>query len=460
MAIEYKGGKLNVFHLAMINVIAVDSLKTLPVAAKLEFSLLFYFLVAAVTFFIPVGLIAAELATAWPKKGGSYVWVKEAFGARTGFLVVWIQWLYNVAWYPTILSLVAGTIAHVFFPHLENSASYMVIAVLGMYWFSTLINLFGMRASSFVSTIGALFGTLLPMGLIIMLAGYWLMQGNASTIEFSTQKFFPDSNELSSAAYFTAIIYGLIGLEMSAIHANDVENPSKDYPKALLLSATLILFSLSFASLAIAVVIPKNDLNIITGLIQAFSFFFDSLNMPYMTSIIAIAIAVGGIASVATWTIGPSKGLLVASLDTTSIKSLTKENKFGAPINILIAQGIICSLLSLLYLLIPAIQGAYWVLSAITVQLALIMHVILFSAGIKLRYSKPNVKRPFKIPGGNYGMNIAGSLGILSSLFGIMIGFIPPKGIDVGNNTAFQLILIIGILLVCLPPLLYGRKEK
>ena len=73
----------------MINIIAVDSLRTLPFSAKFGSSLIFYYLACAVLFFIPVALVTAELATAWPKNGGIYVWVREAFGARFGFLVIW-----------------------------------------------------------------------------------------------------------------------------------------------------------------------------------------------------------------------------------------------------------------------------------------------------------------------------------------------------------------------------------
>src|SRR5262245_25822142 len=107
---------LGVFSLVMINVIAVDSLRSLPFSATYGFSLIFYYLLAAICFFFPVALVAAELATGWPNKGGIYVWVREAFGERWGFLVIWLQWIYNVVWYPTILAFIAGTIAYLFDP--------------------------------------------------------------------------------------------------------------------------------------------------------------------------------------------------------------------------------------------------------------------------------------------------------------------------------------------------------
>src|SRR6185312_15280024 len=101
---------LTIFRLVMMAVIAIDSLKNLPANAQYGSSLLFFYLIATVAFFIPSALVAAELATGWPETGGIYVWVREAFGKRTAFLAIWTQWLYQLIWYPTILSFIAVTI--------------------------------------------------------------------------------------------------------------------------------------------------------------------------------------------------------------------------------------------------------------------------------------------------------------------------------------------------------------
>src|SRR5690242_8046126 len=94
--------RLSVFALVMINVIAVDSLRNLTMGAEYGLALVFFYSLAALLFFIPTVLVTAELATGWPITGGSYVWVREAFGSRLGFLAIWLQWIYNVVWYPTI----------------------------------------------------------------------------------------------------------------------------------------------------------------------------------------------------------------------------------------------------------------------------------------------------------------------------------------------------------------------
>ncbi len=91
---------LSVFGLVMMNVIIVASLRTLPVAAVYGTSLVFYFGLASLTFLLPVALMAAELATAWPNTGGSYVWIREAFGPRLALFSSWMQWICSVIWFP------------------------------------------------------------------------------------------------------------------------------------------------------------------------------------------------------------------------------------------------------------------------------------------------------------------------------------------------------------------------
>src|SRR6202012_3403363 len=131
----------------MINVIAVDSLRTLPISAKLGLPLVSYYLVAALAFFIPVALVAAELATAYPNTGGIYVWVREAFGRRAAFITIWLQWIYNVVWYPTILAFIAATISYLFAPELANNKFYLLTTSIFIFWLFTLLNCFGMKIS-------------------------------------------------------------------------------------------------------------------------------------------------------------------------------------------------------------------------------------------------------------------------------------------------------------------------
>lgn len=450
---------LGVFSLVMINIIAVDSLRSLPFSAEYGFSVVFYYLLAAIAFFIPTALVSAELATGWPNKGGVYVWVREAFGERYGFLTIWIQWIYNVVWYPTILSFVAGALAYFIDPKLADSKEYMLTCVLIIFWGATIINFYGMKISSMISTIGALIGTLIPMFFIIILGAVWLAKGNTSQINFNLKSFFPDLSSINNLSFLTAVLFGLVGMEMSAVHADEVKNPGSAYPRAIFYSSIIILLSLIFSSLAIAIVVPQNQLNVVTGLVQAFDIFFKAYNL-HLESLITALIIIGGIASVAAWVIGPTKGLLVATQDGSAPPFLARMNNKEVPTTILWLQAIIVTLLCSVFLFMPTVSSSYWVLTAMTAQLALLVYILLFAAAIKLRYSQPEKNRAYKIPGGNLGMWIVCVLGILSCIGTIIVGFFPPSQIQVGKIFTYECILVIGIIVFCVPPfILYAMRK-
>lgn len=455
---------LSVFSLVMINVIAVDSIRTLPMAASFGYGLISLYIIAAIAFFIPTALITAELATTWPEKGGLYSWVKIAFGPKWGLCVVYLQWIYNVVWYPTILTLIASTIAYLVRPELVQNASFMTSVVLTTFWGCTILNFFGMRISSAVSTFGSLLGTLGPMILIIVLAFLWLGRGNAPEITLAGSSFLPKMNNMSAIAelvFFTQIIFSLLGLEMSSVHALEVKNPKKDYPKALLISALIILFSLILSSLAIAIVVPTKELTNLTGIIQAFSLFADEFNVPWLAPVMAGAILIGGICAVATWIIGPTKGMFAAADDGLLPKPLAKTNRYGVPYAMLLTQGGICSILTLVYILLPTVEGAYYLLSSMAAQLSMIMYAILFAAAISLRYSQKATIRPFKIPGKNWGMWLVAGLGIAISVIVVTLGFVPPSTkVALGDVMLYETYLVGGILLILLPVLLIHKPKN
>jgi len=452
---------LGVFALVMINVIAVDSLRSLPFSAEYGFSLVFYYLIGALFFFLPIAFVSAELATAWPNKGGIYVWVREAFGEKWGFIIIWLQWVYNIVWYPTILSFLAGAIAYMIDPQLAENRLFMLLIVMIIFWGATLLNTLGMRMSSAISTVGALIGTLIPMLFLMILGVVWVWLGKPVQIHFTRLDFFPDLADPKMLAFLVALLFGLVGIEMSAVHADEVKNPGHAYPKAIFYSTLIILSTLILSSLAIAIVVPHNDLSVVTGLVQAFDVFFQAFNMTWMSPVITLLIIIGGIGGVAAWIIGPTKGLLVAVQDGSAPQFLARMNKKGVPVVILMIQAIIFSLLCSVFLLMPTVSSSYWLLTAMTAQLAMIVYIGLFAAAIWLRYKKPEVVREYKIPFGNFGMWVVVVFGTVTSLFVIGLGFIPPTQIMVGKISVYEELLVAGVVLLSLPPvIIYSRYKK
>jgi amino acid transporter len=448
---------LTLFSIIMINVIAVDNIRTLPFAAQYGFSLVFFYLIAGIFFLFPIALVAAELGTGWPERGGLYVWIKEAFGMKVASIMIWLTWIENLAWYPTIMALIAGIGAYSFNPALATNKLYIFSVVFFLFWGATIINFYGMKISSWVSTIGAIFGTLVPIILIIGLSFLYLAHGGVSEIKFDLKSFLPSGASVDKLGFFSSVLFGLVGLEMVAAHAKEMLNPKKDYPKALFISAFVILISIIFSALAIAIVVPHNELDLVTGILQAFSVFLAAFNIPFLKYFISLAIILGALSSVSAWIIGPTKGIMVASEDNHLPSFLSKANRHKVPINALITQGIIVSFLSLFYLYMPSVNSAFILLSVITAQLAMIVHITLFAAAIVLHHKKGHIKRAFKIPGGSIGIWIVASMGIGISTLALIAGFIPPKAALITNVFLYETLLVGVMIALSLFPLLFAK---
>lgn len=443
------GKPLSMFSLIMINVIAVDSLRSLTIGAEYGSALLFFYALAAVLFFIPMVLVTAELATGWPNTGGVYVWVREAFGPRCGFLTIWLQWIYNVVWFPTIFAFIAGVLAYLIRPDLVNNKTYMLSVILSAVWITTLINCFGIKISSWFSTLGAILGTLLPMIFIALLGGAWIVYGHPSHVHFTLKDLIPNMAHVSNLAFFNNILFGLLGMEMCAVHAGDVHNPKRNYPRALFISGIIILSTLVSSCLAIAVVVPPEELNLVSGLLDAFTIFFSAYHLTGLLPIIAILIVIGGLSGAAAWIIGPARGLYIATQDNELPLFLQKKNQKKMPVGILLTQGIIVTFLCLIFLIMPSVNSSYWILSNLTAQLALIFYLFFFAAAIRLRYKYPLTQRAFQIPGGKCGIWLVGGIGSITCVIAIALGFLPPAEFAVGKIVVYESILIAGMVLFC-----------
>ncbi len=451
---------ISILMLVMINVVAIDSLRSIPLGASFGFSLLFCYVVCASLFFIPSALVSAELTTGWPQAGGVYIWIREAFGKKLAFTVVFIQWIYNVCWYPTILSLLAATLAYIVNPAWANNTWYVLLVVISTYWLITVITLRGMKLSGLVSTATAIVGTLVPMLFIAVLGFFWLLRGNPSNMDFTLKALWPDM-KLGNLVLLTGVIYSLVGMEMSAVHVQDVENKQRDYPRALYYSTIIILFSLVLSSFAVAIVVPRDQLNLVTGLLDAFSLFLGAFHLEWLMPIIAAMIIIGVVGCVGAWMIGPTRSLLVAAQDGSVPEFLQKVNSKNMPINILLVQGAIFTLICLIFLFMPSINSSFWILSNLTAQLALSTYVFIFMAAIRLRYTYPHIERGYRIPLGNVGIWIVGIAGIIASLFTVLIGFVPPDQIAIGNVKFYLGFLIVGFLGFYLTSfLLYSRARS
>ena len=461
-----KATKLSVATLAIMNVTAVVSLRGLPAEAEYGVSSAFYYLFAAIVFLIPTALVAAELAAMFSdKQGGVFRWVGEAFGKRMGFLAIWLQWVESTIWYPTVLTFGAVSLAFIgmndaYDMTLASNRLYTLVVVLGIYWLATFISLKGMSWVGKVSKVGGLVGTIIPAGLLVVLAIIYLVAGGTSHMDFHGN-FFPDLTNFNNLVLASSIFLFYAGMEMGGIHVKEVDNPSKNYPKAVLIGSLVTVLIFVLGTFSLGIIIPQDDINLTQSLLVGFDRYFAFIKASWLSPIIAIALAFGVLAGVLTWVAGPSKGIFAVGRAGYLPPFFQKTNKIGVQRNILLIQGAIVTLLGLLFVVMPSVQSFYQILSQLTVLLYLIMYLLMFAAGIYLRYNLKDVARPFRIGSkGNGLMWIIGGLGFLGSLLAFILSFIPPGQIAVGSNAMWYSVLVIGCIVVVVAPLIIYAMRK
>lgn len=444
---------LSIFTLAMINVAAVVSLRGLPAEAEYGLSSIFYYIFAAIFFLIPVSLVSAEMATGWPQKGGVFRWVGEAFSPSLGFMAIFLQWLQNSIWFPTVLTFAAVSIAFMgpddnYDLALSSNKIYTLCIVLGVYWAATLANFFGVKISGAISKWGSILGTLLPGAVIIILGFGYAFSGGEIQMPLNKSDLIPDLTNFDNLSLAVSIFLFYAGMEMSSVHIKDVADPQHDYPKAIFIAAIITVALFILGTLALGFIIPQSQINLTQSLLVGYNDLFAFFGYPWLGQVMAFLLALGVFAGVSTWIAGPSKGLLAVGKAGYLPKWFQYTNEHGVQVHILLIQALIVTALATMFVLLPSVQAAYQILSAMTVGLYLIMYMVMFAAFIKLRIARPNVKRTFTAPLGFF----FGYLGLIASAIAFILSFYPPDQINTGSPMAWVLILIIGVAIGVLAP--------
>ncbi len=461
-----KSVKLGVFTLAIMNVTAVVSLRGLPAEAEYGISSAFYYLFAAIVFLIPTSFVAAELAAMFQnKQGGVFRWVGEAFGKRMGFLAIWLQWVESTIWYPTVLTFGAVSLAFIGSNtttdmSLASNKLYTLAVVLIIYWAATFISLKGLGWVSKVAKVGGLVGTIIPAFLLMILAVIYLASGGTSQMDFGGD-FFPNITKLDNLVLASGIFLFYAGMEMTGIHVKEMNNPAKEYPRAVFIGAIITVLIFVLGTFSLGIIIPQKDINLTQSLLVGFDNYFKYIHASWLSPIIAIALAFGVLAGVLTWVSGPSKGIFAVGKAGYLPPFMQKTNSLGMQKNILLIQGAAVTLLSLLFVVMPSVQSFYQILSQLTVLLYLIMYLLMFAAAIYLRYSMKELPRPFRLGSkGNCLMWIVSGMGFLGSLLAFVLSFIPPAQIEVGSNATWYAVLVIGCIVVVVAPFIIYAMRK
>jgi amino acid transporter len=442
--------------LALMTTSSVASLRPSPTMAVYGLACVFLYLLPALVFLLPTSLVSAELASGW--SGGVYNWVSLGISKPLGFLAVWCQFAMTIFYYPSLLGYVASTLAYVFNPGLASNGLWTAIVIMVCYWVGVFVSSRGTGSVAGLASGGLIIGTLVPGAILVILGIVFLGQGHASAAPMSASHLLPAWAGLSSLVLIVNNFLSYSGMEMNAVHVSTLRNPGREFPRSMFLAMGLVLAIFILPALAISWVVPAEQLSLTAGVMQAFDAVFAQFGTQWLTPVIGIMLVAASLGGMLTWLAGPSRGLLLISRKEGYLPPfLQRLNKHGIQQNILVAQGLVTTVIALLYAFIPDVSSAYWIFSVITTQVYLIMYLLMFVAAARLRRRHPDHPRGYRAP-----MLIAMcGIGFAASLAALLIGFIPPSQFGGGNVGVYIVVVAGGALgLGLLVPYLFYKFRK
>jgi amino acid transporter len=442
--------------LALLTVGSVGNLGSAPPLAVFGLASVFFYVLPALVFLVPVSLVAAELASGWP--GGVYNWVEQGISAPMGLLAIWCQFAQTIFFYPALLAYVASTLAYVFDPGLAANGVYNAVVIIVLFWGGLLVVSRGQRLVARLGSGGTQVGTLIPAAILVALGVAYLVQGHHSDAPMTANHLLPAWSGLASIVLVVNSFFTYAGVEVNAVHVDELRSPAREYPKSIFLAMALVLAVFIGPTLAISWVIPANQIDFTTGVMQAFDRLFTHFGLGFAVPLIAIALAVGALAGMISWLDGPSEGLLLIGRKQGFLPPyFQKVDRHGIETRIIAAEGVAITLIAVLYAFIPSVSHAYWIFTALATQVYLIMYVLMFIAASRLRRSQPDHPRGYRAP----ALGLLCLLGAVSSVAALVIGFIPPAQFGHSNPVTYAVLILAGILAVgILPPLMMHRFRK
>lgn len=463
-AVTKKAATISMGAMAILIITNIVSMRGLASQAEYGYTSIFYYVFAALVFLVPYSLVCAELASTWTKSGGLFRWCSEAFGPKAGWAAMYYEWQMVVIWFPAVLMFGAVSLAYIFWPEsfdasLSKNVIFTLIVVLAVYWLSTFNTFRGMKSANALSTMGGLCGTIIPAAVLIVLGVVYVCLGKPINID-AHQSFWPDFSKFATIVLAASIFLFYAGMEMQAVHVPSMKNPSKDFPKAVLLAVLGILVIFIAGTLAIGFVIPEKDINLLASLLVAYRDLWASLGCPWLGNVMALLITFGVIGQVSVVIAAPSSGLLSVGKAGYLPKGLQKTNKNGIQVPILWIQGVFVTVLALVLVVLPSVESAYQILSQMSTIIYLVMVLIIYGAFVRLRRTEPNAKRGFKVPGGKFGEWLVTIVGVAGALVAMVLSFVPPSQINTGSPLVYILILVLGCAVFLIFPFIVYKLRK
>ncbi|MEA5003986.1 MAG: amino acid permease [Christensenella sp.] len=455
--------KIGFMQLMFLTMAFFASIRRIPNIAYAGWEVISFMVFAIVMFVVPVSFVSAELATAMPVDGGLPVWISKALSPRWGFVAAWLVWIQMCFGMVTVGAAFADMLATMFgAKELISNNIFIGIVVIGVFWLITLLIIKGVPITA-ISTYGTIFGLFVPLVILLVCGTVFAVTKDPGALTPPPlSQIVPNASDFDTLSRLSGIIFLFAGMEQASSFANRIDNPRKNYPRAIILATSLVAILFTYAGIVTDAIVKQSGIALADPA-QVFSVMFDGWGVGWVTTAIAVMIALSCITEISAWTSGPSRSMLRCANAGNLPRALQKVNKHDIPVPIMILQAVIVTGVALIFVFIPGTNGVFNTILTMAVVLYCIVYILILLSGIIFRRRHPRDSYSFKIPGGMPGMWIFSIIGLVGVAFVIFTSFIPPASLrtDTASSTSYVLFILIGmIVLTAVPLLIYKFRRK
>jgi glutamate:GABA antiporter len=449
----------------LFNIAGVLGPRWIAAAAHNGTSSISLWALAAVFFFLPTAFVIIELSTRFPSEGGLYVWCKEAFGEFHGFIAGWTYWVYTFFYFPGLLMASAAMCAYIGGPRtafLAQDRPFLLIGSLVLLFVAVHLNIIGLHVGKWLQNAGGI-GTYVPLMMLVGLGGYlWLTHG--ARTHFTLSNMMPVWN-WGTVNFWPQIAFAFTGLELVSMMSEEVRDPHRTFPRAILSSGLLIALIYIAGTFAVLAMVPADAVDPKSGVFEALTAGSTMLRIGVYGVVAAVLVTAGNAGGVGTTVAGVARIPFVVGIDRYMPAAFGNIHpKWKTPWVSILVQALISGVILLVIQLNETANSAYQILVDAGTILYFIPLLYMFAAVIKLAYRADRgaqgvLRNASLIPGGKLGVWTMGLLGAAVVIGGIVLSMIPPG--EAEHKWLFEVKLVAGTVgAIAVGLILYYRGAR
>jgi amino acid transporter len=433
---------LGVFLLAMLTFSFITGLGNAPALAETGLNAAFYLVLVAAAVLAPVALVSAELASGWPRAGGIYLWVSEAFGSRVGFVAMWFVWMSALVSFPALFSGLVAAVAFVVVPGLDDSTWFLGSIGLVVGWMATLFAFLGFRATAIITTVANVMAVFIPAVALIALGAVYLARGLPTQIAVTGEGLVPDFGSLATVSIAVSAYFTFAGGENAAQYVVSVRDPRRTFPRAMFLAAGMCLLVFLPVTIIIAATVPQHELSLAVGVLQVIKLLLDTLSVGWLVPVFAAMLTIGACTGLPNLLTASAAGMHAAARDGHMPARFARSNSRGVPVAMLVLQTALGSIVSMAFFTFQSVNVAFWTITVMGLQTTLVYYLMMYASALRLRRTQPDTPRPFRVPGGSIGIWIVAGGGFVLALGALGLFVIPPAQLGAVHPAVFDGLLV------------------